>query len=149
MSTASVITNTRRKAIVHFISSNATGGNVTANLAYGPANLIYKAANGDNFQTFDEPNAVASIKGITYSLNGTAHIERFYSNSDRENVLILGAGSGDFELNGISYNQKANANLRVTFHGTTQGFITLDVHKEAGFVDPDTQGLQGRDRGPF
>ena len=52
MSTASVITNTRRKAIVHFISSNATGGNVTANLAYGPANLIYKAANGDNFQTF-------------------------------------------------------------------------------------------------
>ena len=57
--------------------------------------------------------------------------------------------SGDFELNGISYNQKANANLRVTFHGTTQGFITLDVHKEAGFDDPDTQSLQARDRGPF
>jgi len=147
MSAANVLVNTTRKAVVHCLSTNATVGNVTANLAFGPANLIYKAANGSNFQTFDEPNAVASIKGITYSLTDTAHVERWYSDGNRQNVLILGAGSGEFELNGFSYNQKANANIRVTFNG--EGFVTLAVHKEAGFVEPSTQGLEQRDRGPF
>jgi len=148
MSAASVISNTRRRAVCHFISSAATNGNVTANLAYGPANIIYKVSNGSNGQSFDEANAVAGIKGLTYSLNGVAHIERLYSNTDRENVLVLGAGQGDFDLNAINYNQKANANIRVHF-GTTQGFVTLTVHKEAGFNDPDTSQLQPRDRGPF
>ena len=138
MSAASVISNTRRRAVVHFLSSAVTNGNVTANLAYGPANLIYKASNGSNFQTFDEPNASATIKGLTYSLSGVATIERIFSDTDRETVLVLGAGQGDFDLNAISYNQKGNANIMVNF-GSTDGFVTLTVHKEAGFVDPDTQ----------
>lgn len=148
MAAATILKNTRRDATIYFLSTNATTGNVTANLAYGPANLIFKASNGDNFQTFVEASASAPISGLDYSSNETITIERIFSNSDRTTVMKLAPGQGSFDFIGYELNQQANANIMVNF-GTAQGFVAMKVKKNAGFVDPDTNNLQARDRGPF
>ena len=148
MSDATILKNTRRDSTVYFLSTNASTGFVTANLAYGPSNLIFKASNGDNFQTFVEPSASAPISGVDYSSNELITVERVFSASNKTRVLNLAAGQGSFDFIGYELNQQANANIVVNF-GTGQGFVAMKVKKNAGFVDPDTQQLEDRDRGPF
>jgi len=145
---ANVLMLTRRNAVVHATSGQAVAGNCFANLAHGTSNLIFKASNNDNFQTFVENSAVATINGVDYSVNGVATVERNFSKAERTNVLIL-TGDGSINFEGYELNQRANANIQIRFNGTCEGFVTLKVSKQAGFNDPDTQQLQARDRIPF
>jgi len=148
---ANIIMLQKRNAVIHCMSSNkspgAAGGNVHANVFGGTSNLIHKAANLAATQTFDASAGDGlAIKGVVYSVNGDVTIERYTSNAERANVLLLTQGQG--QLTFPAEIPVQTGNILVHF-GSTEGTVTLEVSKGEAFVDPNTQQLEARQRGPF
>jgi len=141
---ANIVMLQKRNAVIHCLSSKAINGNVHANTFGGRSNLIHKHANLAASQTF---NAAAgdglAINSVVYSVNGDVTIERYNSNSDRANVLLLTQGQGKLDFDGYNIPLERGGNILVHF-GTTEGTVTLSVSKGGAFVDPDIQNLIGR-----
>lgn len=135
---ANILMLQKRRAVIHCLSSKAVNGNVHANTFGGTSNLIHKHANLAASQTFDDTKDALAIDGVVYSINGDVTIERYNSNSDRANVLLLTQGQGRLEFDGYNVPLERAGNVLVHF-GSTEGFVTLSVSKGEAFVDPDTQ----------
>jgi len=150
---ANVLMCQKRNVVIHCLSSAADGsGNICANVA-GTSNVLYKAANNHPLQSFNLAGGFGdalAITGVTYSLTGTATVSREFDGKkgDHANLLILNSGQGSFDYAGYAI-ECGNANVKVRFTGTTQGFVTLELSKGSSFEDPDLQRLQARDRIPF
>ena len=140
---ANILMLQKRNAVVHCLSSHAVNGNVHANTFGGRSNLIHKHANLAASQTFDSTKDGLAINSVVYSVNGDVTIERYNSNTDRANVLLLTQGQGKLDFNGYDVPLERAGNLLVHF-GTTEGTVTLSVSKGDAFVDPDIQNLIGR-----
>ena len=138
---ANILMLQKRRAVIHCLSSSAVNGNVHANTFGGTSNLIHKHANLAASQTFDATKEGLSIDGVTYSINGDVTIERYNSDTDRANALILTQGQGKLDFDGYNIPLEKAGNVLVTF-GSTEGFVTLSVSKGDAFVDPDLQQLQ-------
>ena len=143
---ANILMLQKRNAVIHCMSSQAASGNVFANIFGSPSNLIHKAANLDATQTFDSSKDGIAIKDVVYSIDGDVTIERYTSDANRANVLLLTQGQGHLQFPAEIPLQSGN--LLVHF-GSTEGTVTLGVSKGDAFVDPNTQRLEARDRGPF
>ena len=138
---ANILMLQKRNAVIHCMSSNkspgAAGGNVHANVFGGTSNLIHKHANLAASQTFDASAGDGiAIKGVVYSVNGDVTIERYSTNAERANVLLLTQGQGQLQFPAEIPLQTGN--LLVHF-GSTEGTVTLEVSKGEAFVDPSTQ----------
>jgi len=145
---ANILMLQKRRAVIHCLSSTTVNGNVHANTFGGKSNLIHKHANLYASQTFDSTKDALAIDGVTYSINGDVTIERYNTNADRANAIILTQGQGKLELDGYNIPLERAGNILVSF-GSTEGFVTLSVSKGDAFVDPDTQQLEARQRGDF
>ena len=143
---ANILMLQKRNAVIHCMSGHAVNGNVHANIFGSTSNLIHKAANLDATQTFDSTKDALSIKSVVYSINNDVTIERYTTNTNRANVLLLTQGQGKLDFPAEIPLQSGN--ILVHF-GTTEGTVTLSVSKGEAFVDPNTQDLEARDRGPF
>jgi len=145
---ANILMLQKRRAVIHCLSSTATNGNLFANCFGGTSNLIHKHANLHASQTFDSTKEGLAIDGVTYSINGDVTIERYNSNADRANALILTQGQGKLDFDGYNIPLEKAGNILVTF-GSSEGFVTLSVSKGDAFVDPNLQQLEARQRGDF
>ena len=144
---ANILMLQKRRAVIHCLSSSAVNGNVHANTFGGTSNLIHKHANLAASQTFDSTKDGLAIEGVTYSINGDVTIERYSTNVNRANVLLLTQGEGKMDFEG--YNIPLQAGNVLVHFGDTEGFVTLKVSKGDAFVDPNTQLLEARQRGDF
>lgn len=133
---ANILMLQKRNAVIHCMSSHAFNGNVHANTFGGTSNLIHKHANLAASQTFDSSKDGLAIKDIVYSINGDVTVERYTSNANRANVLLLTQGQGHLQFPAEIPLQSGN--LLVHF-GSTEGTVTFAVSKGDAFVDPDTQ----------
>ena len=145
---ANILMLQKRRAVIHCLSSKAVNGNVHANTFGGTSNLIHKHANLAASQTFDSSKDALAINEVVYSVNGDVTIERYNSDTDRANAIILTQGQGKLEFDGYDIPLERGGNVLVHF-GSTEGFVTLSVSKGEAFVDPNTQLLEARQRGDF
>jgi hypothetical protein len=151
---ANIVMNQKRNVVVHCLHHNAdASGNICANVS-GRSNVLFKAANNHSIQLFNKNTSgfgnTLAITGVTYSLTGVATVMREYDGKkgDSGNLLVLGTGQGNFDYAGYAI-ECGNANVKVNFASTTEGFVTLELSKGESFVDPDTQRLQAYQRGSF
>lgn len=138
MTAVTILKNTRRQAVVRAIGPGTRFANLTA--------LLYSNINGVVDQTFDRANANCRITDIIFSVDGNVTIGR-----NDSVILSLTSGQGDFSLSqdyGTTLDPirtTANSNIQINF-GTTNGTIILSLTKAEGFIDPDLQGLEERQR---
>ena len=150
---ANILMNQKRNVVVHCLHSAAdASGNICANVS-GTSNVLFKAANNHSLQTFNLGGGFGdalAITGVTYSLNGVATVSREFDGKkgNHANLLVLNSGQGSFDYAGYAI-ECGNANVKVKFTGTTEGFVTLELSKGSSFEDPDTQRLQAYQRGSF
>jgi len=150
---ANILMNQKRNVVIHCLHNRVdASGNICANVS-GTSNVLFKAANGHSLQSFNKAGSsgdALTITGVTYSLTGVATVSREFDGKkgDHANLLVLGAGQGNFDYAGYGI-ECGNANVKVKFTGTTEGFVTLELSKGSSFEDPDLQRLEARDRIPF
>ena len=150
---ANILMCQKRNVVVHCVHNSVdASGNICANVS-GTSNVLFKASNGHSLQTFNKAGSsgdALTITSVTYSLTGVATISREFDGKkgDHANVLVLGTGQGSFDYAGYGI-ECGNANVKVKFTGTSEGFVTIGLSKGSSFEDPDLQQLQARDRIPF
>lgn len=138
MPAVTILKNTRRQAIVKAIGPGTHFANLTA--------LLYSNINGAVDQVFDTANANCRITDVVFTVDGNVTIGRGGSV-----VVALTDGQGEIPLSqyyGATLDpvpSTANSNIQINF-GTANGTVILSLSKAEGFVDPDRQLLEGRER---
>lgn len=95
-------------------------------------------------QTIDAPNLSYPITSVIYNLKGDTSIDR----NGNSVIEFNGMTYGTFNLAqdfGISLTDDANANVSVSL-ATGHNTLILQFSKQAGFIEPEQQLLQPRDR---
>ena len=127
-----VLKNTRRQAAVKIT------GTGQANVFL--ANILYPGQYANN-QT--QGNVLWPITDIAYDVGNAGSINR---NSNI--IFAMNAGQNYIGFTkdiGVSLIDDANANVNVNL-GAASGTVILQFSKESGFVDPDRQNLEPKDR---
>jgi hypothetical protein len=127
-----VLKNTRRQVAVKIT------GTGQANIYL--ANILYPGQYANN-QT--QGNVLWPITDIAYDVGNAASINR-----NGNIVFAMNAGQNYIGFTkdiGVSLIDDANANVNVNL-GAASGTVILQFSKEAGFVDPDRQNLEPKDR---
>jgi hypothetical protein len=127
-----VLKNTRRQAAVKIT------GTGQANIFL--ANILYPGQYANN-QT--QGNVLWPITDIAYDVGNAASVNR-----QGNIVFAMNAGQNFIGFTkdiGVSLIDDANANVNVNL-GAASGTVILQFSKEAGFVDPDRQNLEPKDR---
>jgi hypothetical protein len=127
-----VLKNTRRQAAVKIT------GTGQANIYL--ANILYPGQYANN-QT--QGNVLWPITDIAYDVGNAGSINR---NSNI--IFAMNAGQNYIGFTkdiGVSLIDDANANVNVNL-GAASGTVILQFSKESGFVDPDRQNLEPKDR---
>lgn len=95
-------------------------------------------------QTVDAPNLSYPITSVIYNLKGDTSIDR----NGNSVIEFNGMTYGTFNLAqdfGISLTDDDNANVTVSL-ATGHNTLILQFSKQAGFIEPEQQLLQPRDR---
>lgn len=127
-----ILKKTRRQAAVKIT------GTGLANVTY--TDLKYS---DQTIPLTDAGNLSWSITDIAYDVGNVSNVTR-----GGNIVFSMNAGQGLYNLSkdiGVVLNEQANANVQVNM-GAIQGTLILQFSKENGFVDPDRQILQPKDR---
>ena len=127
-----VLKNTRRQAAVKITGS----GSATVYLA----NILYPGQYANNQS---QGNVLWPITDIAYDVGNTANIKR-----NGNLTFSMSAGQFNFGLArdiGTSLIDDGNANVVVNL-GAAEGTVIIQFSKESGFVDPDRQLLEPKDR---
>ena len=127
-----VLKNTRRQAAVKIT------GTGQANVFL--ANILYPGQFANNQS---QGNVLWPITDITYDVGNAASVNR---NSNIIIAMNVGQNYIGFTKDmGVSLIDDANANVNVNL-GAASGTVILQFSKESGFVDPDRQILEDRNR---
>jgi hypothetical protein len=127
-----VLKNTRRQAAVKIT------GTGQANIYL--ANILYPGQYANN-QT--QGNVLWPITDIAYDVGNAGSINR-----NGNIIFAMNAGQNYIGFTkdiGVSLIDDANANVNVNL-GAASGTVILQFSKESGFVDPDRQNLEPKDR---
>jgi len=127
-----VLKNTRRQAAVKIT------GTGQANVFL--ANILYPGQYANN-QT--QGNVLWPITDIAYDVGNAASV-------NRQGNIVFAMNTGQNYIGftkdiGVSLIDDANANVNVNL-GAASGTVILQFSKESGFVDPDRQNLEPKDR---
>ena len=127
-----VLKNTRRQAAVKIT------GTGQANVFL--ANILYPGQYANNQSA---GNVLWPITDIAYDVGNAASVNR---NSNIIIAMNVGQNYIGFTKDmGVSLIDDANANVNVNL-GAASGTVILQFSKESGFVDPDRQILEDRNR---
>lgn len=127
-----ILKNTRRQAAVKIT------GTGLANIFL--ANILYPGQYANNQS---QGNVLWPITDIAYDVANAATVNR---NSNI--IFAMNAGQNYIGFTkdiGVSLIDDANANVQVNL-GAANGTVILQFSKESGFVDPDRQNLEPKDR---
>lgn len=94
-------------------------------------------------ETFDAPNAVVAIDELQWSCTAAGSGEVSRLDGANEAGEIPFAGNGSLKFVGYTDNTFAGSDVRIK---TDNAVLYLSLKKVAGFIPPDRQSLQPRDR---
>ncbi|MFZ9610676.1 MAG: hypothetical protein ACO294_08220 [Methylococcales bacterium] len=132
MANVYVLKNTRRQAVVKIT------GTGQANVYL--ANILYPGQYANNQS---QGNVLWPISDLVYDVGNAASINR-----NGNVIFAMNAGQNYIGFTkdiGTSLLDDANANVNVNL-GAASGTVIIQFSKESGFVDPDRQLLEPKDR---